>query len=555
MRNVTALFILLHFAALALATPYVPPEQITTHIGMTHYWPPETDATFNHMVEFVQIAAFEQPLQCEDPGANFGGEREEEMGGLYYVIETDNTLEAIEVWSRYYQLTGNSQYLDEIRDAWVYAYTWPAWLEGAGYYSSHNCAWALAAELKYRTTFNDSAHWDYAVNSANYILQTQLPLTDPLNVMVTGWCCGNLYLYGEATDNEDYKRVACQRALQIMDWVEVDPHNRLAMESWAMSSGTFIWGLCNSIFREDPALGEQWLAAYGPMVQVFEAALLGWSNAWNVAYTNAQGGLFDVTGDPIYASNHLGLTNYLLRQDMDNDGGIPSSAAGSQDADAAWTTSYLALMGCDRYLGSNIDAGVLMVTSPRSYTGIPQNIPLPITALLGNWSAQALMSVLVTVGGAYQDTEFVNLPAAANVRVDFGNWTPTVPGNDSLWVTVHAEGDTNEYNDADTSRFRVRPAGEDRAMAKTASPRPNGGSSLNLVASRGVCSFDLPQAGIVKMELYNLLGQKVQTIYDQALGAGHLDLKFGSETLPSGIYLLSLEAGGMRTRAKMVVMK
>jgi len=291
------------------------------------------------------------------------------------------------------------------------------------------------------------------------------------------------------------------------------------------------------------------------MVQVFEPALLGWSNAWNVAYTNAQGGMHDVTGDPNYSSNHLGLTNYLLHQDMDNDGGIPSSAAGSQDADAAWTTSYLALMGCDRYLGSSIDAGVLMVTSPRSYTGIPQNIPLPIIALLGNWSAQALTNVLITVGGAYQDTEIVNLPAAANVRVDFGNWTPTVPGNDSLWVTVHAEGDTNEYNDADTSRFRVRPAGEDRAGTETAASRQDRGSSLNLIASRGVCSFDLPHAASVKLDLYNLLGQKVQTIYEQALGKGHHSLEFNSGDLPSGIYLLTLQAGGMRTRAKLVMTK
>lgn len=93
--------------SLALATPYIPIEQITTHIGPTHFTVPEVDATYNHMVEYIQIAGFEQPLQCEDPGANFGGEREEEPGGGYYIIETDNTLEAIQVWSRYYQLTGN----------------------------------------------------------------------------------------------------------------------------------------------------------------------------------------------------------------------------------------------------------------------------------------------------------------------------------------------------------------------------------------------------------------------------------------------------------------
>jgi hypothetical protein len=292
MRRLSLLLLILAACSTALATPYVPLDKITVHQGETYFEVPPTDATYNHMYEFVQMAGFEGRLQCNDPGSNFGGQREEESGYWYGIEETDNTLEAIDVWSRYYQLTGDTRYNDEIADAWTYAWAWPAWLEGAGYYSSHNCAWALAAELQYRTATGDTSQRVYATNSANYILATNLPFTDPLQVMVTGWCCGNLYLYGEAIGNPNYMSVACQRAQTIMTWVEADPVNRLSQESWAMSSGTFVWGLCNSIFRRDPALGQQWLATYGSMVQVYEPSLPSWSNAWNVAYCNAQRGMY-----------------------------------------------------------------------------------------------------------------------------------------------------------------------------------------------------------------------------------------------------------------------
>jgi hypothetical protein len=544
----TVLAAILLAAAVALATPYVPLEQITVHQGQTLYTVPPLDATYNHMQEFLQTAGFLQPLQCEDPGANFGGQREEEPGGGYYIIETDNTLEAIQVWSRYHQFTGNAQYDDEIRDAWTYAYAWPAWLEGAGYYSAHNCAWGLAAELQYRTTFGDSAHWNYAVNCANYIIATPLSFASSLN----------LYLYGEATGNETYKRTAVQRAREIMDWVEIDPANRLSQESWAMSSGTFVWGLCNSIFRYNPALGQQWLATYGPMVQVFEPSPTGWSNAWNVAYCNAQGGIFDVTGNPVYANNHLSLTNTLIHNDQDNDGGIPSSASGSQNADASWTSAYLALMGCDRYLGQGVDAGVMQVRSPRNNSQIMQGVPISVTALLGNWGTQALNNLMVTVSGALQDTLYVNLPAFGNATADFGLWTPTTPGVDSLWVTVHAPGDSNTINDSDKSRFRVRQAAEDAGITLSAARAENQLRLLKSVGQEGSqvrISFTLPAAASVKIALYNIRGQFLRTLGEGFFPVGQHELNADLSALANGVYLARLVSGGRAECVKVVVVK
>ena len=546
MKTLIVFSAIFSIAVSVFATPYIPPEKITTHYGVACFTVPQVDAMYNHMYEFAQIAGFEQTLQCEVQGMNWGGEREEESGWMYNVIETDNTLEAIWVWSRYYGLTGDDQYIDEIRDAWIYAYNFPAWLEGAGYYSSHNCAWALAAELKYRTVFNDSTHWNYAMQSADYIMQTSLSFTSDLNVMVTGWCCGNLYLYGEASGNEDYMRIAVSRAYEIMDWVEQNPTGRLSIESWAMSSGTFIWGLCNSIFRHNPGLGQSWLTIYGPMVQVYEPSTGGWSNAWNVAYCNAQGAMFEVTGDSTYLQNHIWLTNHLLHQDTDNDGGIPASESGSSDIDASWTSSYLAMMGCNRYLGAEIDAGVLIVRSPQNRSRLQSGEPVMVSALVGNWGMEALNDIMVVASGAYQDTLFISLNPMENITLEFGEWTPSAAGIDSVRVTVYAEGDTSGVNDTDISSFMVRaPVDEtylegcDESGYKRTARFVKGQNSGGKISG---INFTMPEAGRAKIVMYNTIGQRVCTIFEDYLPAGvhsinpHVNLKY----LSSGIYLLRL---------------
>jgi hypothetical protein len=549
MRRLASFLLLVAWCGIAIATPYIPLERITLHQGETHFEVPPFDATYNHMTEFIQLSSFEGQLQYNEPGLNFGGQREEESGYWYNVMETDNTLEAIQVWSRFYELTGDSRYLDEIADAWVYAWEWPAWEEGAGYYSSHNCAWALAAELQYRTATGDTSQWIYASNSADYILQTSLPLSDPLYVMVQGWCCGNLYLYGEVIGNQTYMTVASQRAQAIMTWVEASPQSRLALESWAMSSGTFVWGLCNSIFRRDPALGQQWLATYGPMVQVYEPSLPSWSNAWNVAYCNAQGGMYQVTANPIYADNHLMLTNMLLHKDIDNDGGIPASADPSAPIDASWVSNYLALMGCDYYLGQTLDAGVVAITSPRNYTGIQQGVPLQVTALLGNWGTQALTDVIVSCDGAFQEALYVNLPAFQNTSVTFGVWTPAAPGIDSIWVTVDAPGDTNIFNDTDISRFRIRSAEDSPVTALNLRNTPDPFNPSTAI------SYQLSAAGQVNLRVYDIVGRLVADLVDQRQEAGIHVAVFEGSKLTSGVYLYTLSAGDHTDCRKMVLLK
>ena len=559
MKKITLIFACVLLYSFAYATPYIPLDQITTHVGQSVYRLPETDLIYNHYFEFIQLAGFLQPLQYEFAGANFGGEREEEIGGMYNIVETDNTLEAILVWSRYYELTGDSQYNDEIQDAWIYAYQWPAWLEGAGYYSAHNCAWGLAAELKFREVFNDSTHWNYAVNCANYIVDTPLSFASTLNVMVTGWCAGNLYLYGEATGNDYYMQVAVQRGRQITEWVEENPSYRLGLESWAMSSGTFVWGICNSYFREDPVFGQEWLETYGPMVQVYEPSMPSWSNAWNVAYCNAQGGMYDVTGDPVYQDNHIWLTNYLLSKDSDADGGIPASAAGSTDADASWTSAYLAMMGCDRYCGFDLDAGIMLIRNPADHTRIDLGETVDVEIIVGNWGLQDAQNIMVVTVGAFQDTAVVDIPAGTFVRIEPGQWTPSVLGIDSVTVTAILEGDENDFNDSEVSRFMViGPSDETDAGGNSLSAMPETfGLAVypNPFNNTASIRYSLQNSADVTIRIFGTDGREVFSRNQRITAPGEHTLEWNPQDLASGVYFVSISAGSLTRINKVIYLK
>ena len=72
--------------------------------------------------------------------------------------------------------------------------------------------------------------------------------------------------------------------------------------------------------------------------------------------------------------------------------------------------------------------------------------------------------------------------------------------------------------------------------------------------------FSLPKDSWVKLEVYNILGQKVKTLVDKRLSAGVKEVEWdgrndeGAE-LPSGIYFCRIKAGDFVQAKKMVLIK
>ena len=68
-------------------------------------------------------------------------------------------------------------------------------------------------------------------------------------------------------------------------------------------------------------------------------------------------------------------------------------------------------------------------------------------------------------------------------------------------------------------------------------------------------SFTLGASSNVRLEVYNLLGQKVVTVVNGFLFAGNHSYRFDASKLASGVYIYRLEAGSFTKTMKMVLMK
>ena len=67
--------------------------------------------------------------------------------------------------------------------------------------------------------------------------------------------------------------------------------------------------------------------------------------------------------------------------------------------------------------------------------------------------------------------------------------------------------------------------------------------------------FALPRAGVVKIEVFNIVGQKVMTLLDETRPAGYHRVVFEANGLPSGLYFYRIEADGFRSVKRMVLIK
>lgn len=70
-----------------------------------------------------------------------------------------------------------------------------------------------------------------------------------------------------------------------------------------------------------------------------------------------------------------------------------------------------------------------------------------------------------------------------------------------------------------------------------------------------VIRYGLPTASHVSASVFNMLGQKVATVFEGRKEAGTHELRFNASNLPSGVYLLRVQAGGHATVQRMVLMK
>jgi len=67
--------------------------------------------------------------------------------------------------------------------------------------------------------------------------------------------------------------------------------------------------------------------------------------------------------------------------------------------------------------------------------------------------------------------------------------------------------------------------------------------------------YQIPKSGIVKIAVYNMLGQKVKTLVNTIKTAGKYQTEFNATYLSSGIYIYKMQAGNFTEVKKMLLLK
>jgi hypothetical protein len=431
MRYILSYFLLLLFVSQVFATrPWTEQElkDFEKNFQPQFVSPPKVLGKpldrFNYLYEIKQTADFIARYQISDSlSPDFGGLIEAEH--LPNIIETDNTQEAIWVWSRWYELTGRNDYRINIRRAWIYVLRYPAFREGPDYYCVWNCGLGFFAERKYRRVYSDSSFIPYTDTCLQYMYNHPLPLTSSLNAFVNGFAAGMLYAYAIEKNNHVAKDTALFYGNRTRLWIEAGARNRLSSGEWAMSGGTAMWGICSSIWIEDTLAGKNWIRIYQDSLPFFYQ-VGQWNNSWNIWLANGYRAAATITHNDTLWNIHNVLTDTLLLQDRDDDGGIPATWNEPQTYDQVWVSTYLDFMGMDVFVTPtyDYDAGVLSLFEPN-----PPPIHLPgdsfnLKAVVTNFGSQPLGSIPVTTilsYASYEDTLFANtgpLPFLASETIN-----------------------------------------------------------------------------------------------------------------------------------------
>lgn len=327
-----------------------------------------------YFVKYRQLCDFLAGLQVTIQGQNFGGMREGEVGGDFSIIQTDNTQEAIRIWSQYAIWTGDTaRYGQNIRNAWTYNINWPAWREeGGGYYAMHNCGWGFEAAFKFREAYGDTSMNWYADSCAWWVMNNPLSLNSTVNVAAQGLGIGGMYAHAVYRNRNDWRDHTFARARLIRNWFEANPSRLNNATEWALCGGTALWGVCNSLWVAYPDSGELWIDQYGTQLETWEAPS-SWYHAYNTWYSNATFRCWEITGDSLYWNRGVFYADSLLAFDVDDDGGIPpGTCCISNGNDHSWVSAYMGWMGLERI----ISAGPIVLAEVQAQATPDPGLPL-----------------------------------------------------------------------------------------------------------------------------------------------------------------------------------
>ncbi len=454
--------------SVATATRLWTPEEIKSHLLLYQpNWSPRPETLdigprrFNYLQRIKLLCDFLTRYQVSDSNSpDFGGIIEAEH--LPGIIETDNTQEALWVWTRWFELTGRDEYRENIRRAWRYIINHPAYREHEGnpaniWYAVWNCGLGMWAEACYRRVYQDSNYLFYGDSCRNFYLTNPLNSANFLDNFVIAQASGMAYNYARERNDTVLKDTAITRGVRIKNWIEEDARYRLSFQTWAMCGGTAFWGVAQTYCQEDTTAGKNWLNTYSESLPGFYPTGT-WNCSHNIWLANAYWASAEITRNQNHLIYHQYLTDTLLMKDTDLDGGIPATWTDPNTQDQTWVSTYLDFMGMDKLAGPiyDNDLSLLDFLQPdpnRLYIiGDTVSVLLPIANVGRNTSSPATLT-LDLAGIPVESIAIPPIPFLDTDTVSFSSFPLFSPGETELRATI--TNDENPANDTTRRRFKV----------------------------------------------------------------------------------------------------
>ncbi|OGU80092.1 MAG: hypothetical protein A2W11_05565 [Ignavibacteria bacterium RBG_16_35_7] len=70
-----------------------------------------------------------------------------------------------------------------------------------------------------------------------------------------------------------------------------------------------------------------------------------------------------------------------------------------------------------------------------------------------------------------------------------------------------------------------------------------------------IINYSVPFSSNVNIQVYDIIGQQVVLLVDEFKLAGNYSINFNAESLPSGVYFCSMQAGDFSANKKLIVLK
>ncbi len=204
---------------------------------------------------------------------------------------------------------------------------------------------------------------------------------------------------------------------------------------------------------------------------------------------------------------------------------------------------------------SDPSAGYVVVNDikvDRSTPGIDPCIPIDSLMPDVTPAAQGTQSTCYPWSGVYFRQVPLTVRAVAHPEYHFSHWdglegdypdvddfarTITLPLDRSASITAVFKMDTQVTEDSDRQRSN------EFALHQNY-PNPFNHSTI--------IRYQVPEAGEVKLEVFDVIGRRVAVLVNGALGEGRQEVVFDAPGMSSGIYIYRLEAGGKTATRSMV---